>query len=319
MLSSGSSLIYAYSPDKTIMRSAVLAFTTCIAVSSASVLPRNTTQPFQHVPSDAGDHDGNYYIRPEIPENSAYFIHEQTHDPIPAEYQTRPIDVPLGLLNKGALNFFTTGFNVPDSPGVSPAWHTNDFANNTACGIPDSAHYHRRAAIHPYWLKYAPEQLGLDRFCMSDICINIWNETGFKDGTTDIMVKVMDVCSTDPNDSNYCASPADIMIDRDGARILYAGTPSRDQNAIDSGKQYPRPGQTAYDRVGLPNYVRGNLLTTDPLREAARFDEVAKEDWKKDLAKGNEVQWCPVAGGSAKHGKPPNPEACGTVAPVRAS
>lgn len=42
---------------------------------------------------------------------------------------------------------------------------TNDYANQSACGVPDSAYQASKVAIHPYWLKFAPEGLGLKRMC----------------------------------------------------------------------------------------------------------------------------------------------------------
>ena len=53
-----------------------------------------------------------------------------------------------------------------NSPGaITDQWKPgqNDFANQSACGIPDNAFFNSKVAIHPYWLKYAPDGLGLDR------------------------------------------------------------------------------------------------------------------------------------------------------------
>ena len=48
---------------------------------------------------------------------------------------------------------------------------------------------------------------------MQDVCIPF----GRKDGTEDMMLKVTDICSTDTNDPSYCATPADIKVDRSKA------------------------------------------------------------------------------------------------------
>ena len=51
---------------------------------------------------------------------------------------------------------------------------------------------------------------------MQDVCISFWNE----DGSSDMMLKVTDICSTDPNDPTYCATPADIKVDRTKVQIM---------------------------------------------------------------------------------------------------
>ena len=59
---------------------------------------------------------------------------------------------------------------------------------------------------------------------MPDVCISIWPEGDTPDtlGTTpDMLIKVTDICSTNPSDSSYCATPADIKMDRAKVQILY--------------------------------------------------------------------------------------------------
>lgn len=51
---------------------------------------------------------------------------------------------------------------------------------------------------------------------MQDVCISFWKE----DGSSDMMLKVTDICSTDPNDPTACMTPADIKIDRTKAKIM---------------------------------------------------------------------------------------------------
>ena len=50
---------------------------------------------------------------------------------------------------------------------------------------------------------------------MQDVCISFWKE----DGSSDMMLKVTDICSTDPSDPTHCANPGDIKIDRTKAQI----------------------------------------------------------------------------------------------------
>lgn len=51
---------------------------------------------------------------------------------------------------------------------------------------------------------------------MQDVCISFWRE----DGLSDMMLKVTDICSTDPDDPTHCATPADIKVDRTKAKIM---------------------------------------------------------------------------------------------------
>ena len=57
---------------------------------------------------------------------------------------------------------------------------------------------------------------------MQDVCISFWKE----DGSSDMMLKVTDICSTDPNDPTHCVTPADIKIDRTKAQIMEGLTAS---------------------------------------------------------------------------------------------
>ena len=52
-----------------------------------------------------------------------------------------------------------------------------------------------------------------------------------------MMLKVTDICSTDPNDPTHCATPADIKIDRTKARI-WDNVPNPEDPRI-SGDQFP--------------------------------------------------------------------------------
>lgn len=55
---------------------------------------------------------------------------------------------------------------------------------------------------------------------MQDVCISFWNGKQQGQGQSDMMLKVTEVCSTDPNDPTHCAKPGDIKIDRSKAKIM---------------------------------------------------------------------------------------------------
>ena len=50
---------------------------------------------------------------------------------------------------------------------------------------------------------------------MPDLCISFWST----DWKTDMMLKVTDICSTDPSNPTSCKKPGDIKIDRTKAKI----------------------------------------------------------------------------------------------------
>ena len=60
----------------------------------------------------------------------------------------------------GNISMFPQG-QLNDPNFNTDQWTPNvyDFANQSACGIPDNAYLQEKAAIHPYFLEYA----GLDR------------------------------------------------------------------------------------------------------------------------------------------------------------
>ena len=137
---------------------------------------------------------------------------DMTDDPIPDIYGPRDIDLPFYRLYHGNMMFFPTGqLNTADK-NTDEFGKENDDAKQSACGIPDNAFFDSKVAIHPYFLKYAD----LSRYCMQDVCISFWKE----DGSSDMMLKVTDICSTDPNDPTHCATPADIKIDRSKAMVM---------------------------------------------------------------------------------------------------
>ena len=150
----------------------------------------------------------------------------------PDLYQPRKIDIPFGRMFHGDLMMFPEG--QLNQPGFNTdEWTPNqyDFANQSACGIPDNSYLQMKVAIHPYFLKYA----GLDRehspihfasflssalagYCMQDVCVSFWPEDEF---SNDMIAKVTDICSTDPNDPSHCATPSDIKVDRAKVQVMY--------------------------------------------------------------------------------------------------
>lgn len=55
---------------------------------------------------------------------------------------------------------------------------------------------------------------------MQDVCISFWNGKLAGKGQSDMILKVTDICSTDPTDPTHCAKPGDIKIDRTKAKIM---------------------------------------------------------------------------------------------------
>lgn len=198
------------------MVSSILALLGVTSIAVARIIPRQDPHDaaFQHVPSIAQPDNSFHTAAPPLPSGMPPNSPEEG----PAVYGARSIDLPFGRLQHGKMKFFGAGeLNSPT--GKSDLWTPgqNDFANQTACGIPDNAFQISKVAIHPYWLKYAP----LERYCMQDVCISFWNEHAEKGKQSDMMLKVMDVCSTDPNDPTHCATPYDIKIDRSKAQIMH--------------------------------------------------------------------------------------------------
>ena len=119
--------------------------------ASASVIPRQApnTGPFQtiKVKPDNTFHNGAAQLNAEPP---------TSNDIPPAVYGARDIDLPFNRLYHGKMKFFSEGqLNSPT--GIQDVWHPgqNDYANQSACGIPDNAYSASKVAIHPYFLKYA--------------------------------------------------------------------------------------------------------------------------------------------------------------------
>lgn len=85
---------------------------------------------------------------------------------------------------------------------------------------------------------------------MQDVCISFWRE----DGRSDMMLKVTDICSTDPNDPTHCASPVDIKVDRTKANIMTKTNNLNDPTL--QGDEYPEKVwwffMKCWDDVRLP-------------------------------------------------------------------
>ena len=131
-----------------------------ISTSNASQSSSTGGPPWQPVPLVNPKEDNTYNSpgpwRPGLPPDSG--------DIGPEIYNARSIDIPFGRLHQGNMMYFKEGeLNVPGA--ITDQWTPGqyDFANQSACGIPDSAFLNSKVAIHPYWLKYAPDDLGLNR------------------------------------------------------------------------------------------------------------------------------------------------------------
>lgn len=80
---------------------------------------------------------------------------------------------------------------------------------------------------------------------MQDVCISVWNDDPRPENNfsgDDVELKITDVCSTNPQDPTYCATPSDIKIDRRKADILYSNIrnlTSAERNALHTGTEYP--------------------------------------------------------------------------------
>lgn len=58
---------------------------------------------------------------------------------------------------------------------------------------------------------------------MQDVCVSFWPEGDTPDTSTfpDMIAKVTDICSTDPDDPTHCATPSDIKLDRAKIQVMY--------------------------------------------------------------------------------------------------
>ncbi|KAL8903871.1 MAG: hypothetical protein Q9207_003642 [Kuettlingeria erythrocarpa] len=250
--------------------------------------------------------------------------------PIPDLYQPREIDIPFGRMYHGNISFFKYGeYNDPKDNTASWRPNTMDNADQSACGIPDDAYHQTKAAIHPYFLKYAG-------YCMQDVCISFWPE-GKTPGTSafpDMIAKVTDICSTDPNDPSHCATPSDIKVDRAKVQVMYNipspgkddpdlqkhvypkgtywhltkcwtnglpqpayqdnwfGQPQLPNNfmwGVDATRQQWKNNQQSYPSKGWDTYQNGLEIPTP--------EAIAAITPPSDWTPGQEPKWAPIAGG----------------------
>ncbi|KAI4132318.1 MAG: hypothetical protein LQ338_000779 [Usnochroma carphineum] len=308
------------------MVSSTLALLGVASLAAARLVPRQDP-PFQKVPSTAKADNTFSNGAPQLTSEPPSVA--DIPDPM---YGARSIDVPFGRLQHGKMKFFGAGqLNTPT--GKTDVWAPgqNDFANQSACGIPDNAFSISKVAIHPYWLKYAP----LDRYCMQDVCISFWNEETAQGKQSDMILKVTDVCSTDPNDPTSCATPYDIKVDRTKAQIMEHMNPS---DPALQGDEFSAGGTWWFfmkcwaDALAQPAYQGSadNWFTTPALPNNLDWAQKTQEQqWKNNQdsypAKGlpkypngayrmdrndqtapplpdwtagdADPEWCPVAGG----------------------
>ncbi|KAL8926951.1 MAG: hypothetical protein Q9172_001544 [Xanthocarpia lactea] len=257
-----------------------LAFLLGIASLAAGRVVKREDPPFQHVPATAQ------------PDNTFHVGKEQKGMPLDtvevpdAMYGARSIDLPFGRLQHGKMKFFDAGqLNTPTENTDVWAPGVHDSAKQSACGIPDSAFQISKVAIHPYWLKFAP----LERYCMQDVCISFWNEETALEKQSDMILKITDVCSTDPNDPTACLTPYDIKIDRAKASIMHKlnlkGMPPIEEQAALNGTEFT-DGKTWWffmkcwaDALPQPAYQSpNNWFTTPPLPNNLKWAQKAQTD-----------------------------------------
>ncbi|MCJ1478382.1 hypothetical protein MMC13_007062 [Lambiella insularis] len=241
---------------------------------------------------------------------------------IPDLYQPREIDIPFARLFHGNLMMFPEG--QLNQPGFNTDQYTPnvyDFANQSACGIPDNSYVQMKVAIHPYFLKYA----GLDH-----VCVSFWPEGSY---TNDMIAKVTDICSIDPTDPSHCASPSDIKVDRAKVQVMYNIPVPGSANAALQADKYingtywhltkcwgnalPQPAyrDNWWAQPPLPNNFQWDVDATGqqmqnnqqsyPARGWATYPDGTSADAQSeadivpinDWVPGQEPAWAPIAGG----------------------
>ncbi|KAL9037117.1 MAG: hypothetical protein Q9214_005840 [Letrouitia sp. 1 TL-2023] len=317
------------------MLSNLVAFLVSTSMVNSLTVPQNpntkrgaaSDPPFQKIPAGAVP-----AIKFDSTAKTLKGLPPYVHTNPPAEYQARSIDIPFGRLFHGKMKFFSAGqFNLPGSATSVWGKGKRDNTNQSACGIPDDAFFQSKVAIHPYFLKYA----GLERYCMQDVCISFWNEDPRKGHQSDMMLKVTDICTTDPKDPTHCATPQDIKIDRVKAQImehmtgpLWSTIPQLSGNEFKGngtwwfftkcfadGLVQPPYRQNWFAQPSLPNNVEWSQNTQAQQRRNNQLTYPAKK-WQLypngaytmtrnpttspplDWHPGDPVPaWCPIAGG----------------------
>ena len=120
---------------------------------------------------------------------------------------------------------------------------------------------------------------------MQDVCISFWKE----DGSSDMMLKVTDICSTDPNDPTHCESPADIKVERSKVSVMEGLT----ANPLTSypqltGNEFPEKTWWFFmkcwaDGLPQPAYQDNNWFTSPPLANNLKWaQDTATEQYKNN-------------------------------------
>ncbi|KAL8640748.1 MAG: hypothetical protein Q9226_008711 [Calogaya cf. arnoldii] len=266
------------------MVSSKLALLLGIASLVAARVVKRNDPPFQHVPTKAQP-DNSFHVAGGETMTQIGMPPDSTVKP-DAIYGARSIDLPFGRLQHGAMKFFPKGeLNTPTEMTDIWAPGKHDSAKQSACGIPDSAYQISKVAIHPYWLKFAP----LERYCMQDVCISFWNEERAPEKQSDMMLKVTDICSTDPNDPTACLTPYDIKIDRHKAGIMERlrgeGMPPPEEQEALNGTEF-KGGKTWWffmkcwaDGLAQPAYQsEKNWFTTPPIESNIKWAQKAQTE-----------------------------------------
>ena len=108
--------------------------------------------PWQYVPTTQTTSD-NEYNTGTTRDSGLPALSSQ---PVSEDYGLRDIDIPFGRVYKGQAKYFME--NETNTVGSNTdVWNPgkNDYANQSACGIPNNAYFISHAAIHPYFLQYA--------------------------------------------------------------------------------------------------------------------------------------------------------------------
>lgn len=115
-----------------------------LSLVNGALIPRDDP-PFQSIPA-TNQPDNTYNHGKFRPAG----LPPTVTDIPPAVYGARSVDLPFGRLYHGKLKYFKKGqLNTPN--GRTDVWQpgVNDFANQSACGIPDNAFFPSKVAIHP--------------------------------------------------------------------------------------------------------------------------------------------------------------------------
>ncbi|KAL8811576.1 MAG: hypothetical protein Q9223_002095 [Gallowayella weberi] len=226
---------------------------------------------------------------------------------------------------------------IPDNPSGS-LYCNGPYGIDNKAGIPFSRANRGRLLFYGKGEGNTPD--GVTDQWVPDICISFWDEHW----QTDMMLKVTDICSTDPSKPNSCRQPGDIKIDRTKAKIWsgQGGDPREAKNipGLD-GDAWHSPTiwffrhcwadgmmQDAYDHNGnwfaRPKFYNNLGQTMDFATDRYRINQVRFPENQRHnncayntTCQGNaidpyrdwhpgdpEPQWEPICGGQGFSGKP---------------